>query len=581
MWNKKRDKIFLFYIEFGNGVSPFRQTKSIQIGILSIGTYLKEKGYNVQTFFDCYPDTDELKRLISWERVRVIGFYTTMDNICRVQALTDFIKENFPKIIVIFGGPLATIRPALLLEEGRADIVVRYEGEYTMEELMDYYYHDKGSLEDIKGITYRDGNEIKHNPDRPFIEDLDELPILDRDLVPFKEDYPILLTGRGCPYNCTFCFQGTGHYYRMRSVENIMKEVDGLLERYADPVYISFDDDVFITDRDRALALCRELKKRKELRPGFHWFSETRANILYKYPELIKEMKEAGIAVLQFGTESANKKMLEAYNKMITTEQVEFTVKKCVEEDIFQIATTFMLGGPFESRETVEENINFAKKLIRMAPGRIRIVDGFLIPLPGTPIGDHPEKYGIILLKPYWKTGNSGGSECISETVNLKRGELLELKKVFDRELMITMEQELMNIPRKQVEAIFSMLTEGIQALWYDLLSSNTALKRYFNFKDHGIYKTFHELKDFDAYFPQRTDFSYELSEDRITLDRFGRKYLLNPFESRILILSAGRIRFREMVSILKEEFPESSTQKILDFYRKMDDIYGIVFAKV
>ena len=413
MWNKKRDKIFLFYIECGNGVSPFRQTKSIQIGILSIGTFLKEKGYNVQTFFDCYPDTDELKRLISWERVRVIGFYTTMDNIYRVQALTDFIKEKFPKIIVVFGGPLATIQPAVLLEEGRADIVVRYEGEYTMEELLDYYYHDKGNLEDIKGITWRSGNEIRSNPDRPFIENLDELPILDRDLVPFKEDYPILLTGRGCPYNCTFCFQGTGHYYRMRSVENIMKEVDYLLDKYKDPVYISFDDDVFITDRDRAMGLCKELKKRKEIRPGFHWFAETRANILYKYPELIREMKEAGIAVLQFGTESANKKMLEAYNKMITTEQVEFIVKKCVEEDIFQIATTFILGGPFESKNTVAESINFAKKLIRMAPGRIRIVDGFLIPLPGTPIGDNPEKYGITLLKPYWRTGGTGGSECI------------------------------------------------------------------------------------------------------------------------------------------------------------------------
>ena len=168
-----------------------------------------------------------------------------------------------------------------------------------------------------------------------------------------------------------------------------------------------------------------------------------------------------------------------------------------------------------------------------------------------------------------------------SETVHLKREELIELKKIFDRELMVTIEEELMNIPRKQVEAIFSMLTEGIQALWYNLLSSNTALKRYFNFKDHAIYRTVNELTDFDAYFPQRTDFSYELSGSCITLDRFGKKYLLNPFESKLLTLSSGRIRFKEIVSILKEDFPESSPGKILEFYRKMDDIYGIVFAKV
>jgi radical SAM superfamily enzyme YgiQ (UPF0313 family) len=90
-------------------------------------------------------------------------------------------------------------------------------------------------------------------------------------------------------------------------------------------------------------------------------------------------MKEAGIAVLQFGTESANNKMLEAYNKMITTEQVEFTVKKCVEEDIFQIATTFILGGPFESRETVEESINFAKKTDQNGTGKNKNSRRFLI----------------------------------------------------------------------------------------------------------------------------------------------------------------------------------------------------------
>jgi len=187
----------------------------------------------------------------------------------------NFIKENFPKIIVIFGGPLATIRPALLLEEGRADIVVRYEGEYTMEELMDYYYHDKGSLEDIKGITYRDGNEIKHNPDRPFIEDLDTLPLPDRDLLyepikTFDIQFPRIITGRGCPFRCAFCHEGNiSRPLRLRSVDRVLKDVETILDSDDNINYIAFLDDTFTISPDRVKDICKGLCRLRWVRQTF------------------------------------------------------------------------------------------------------------------------------------------------------------------------------------------------------------------------------------------------------------------------------------------------------------------------
>ena len=588
MWNKKRDKIFLFYIECGDGMNIDRKTDYIQLGLLSIATVLKINEYQVQLFFDSYPDMDELKRLISWERVRIIGFYTAIDNIVRIKELTEFIKKTFPRIKVIYGGPQATLRPLELLQESRVDIVVRYEGEYTMVELLDYFYLGKGSLEDIRGITYRDGDKIKHNPDRPFIENLDELPILDRDLLPYKEDYPSILTGRGCPYNCTFCFQGTGQYYRMRSIENVLKELDDLLSRHKDPLYIGFSDDTFTADPDRTVKLCREIKKRKELRPGFHWYAEGRANILYQYPELISEMRDSGLKVMQFGIESANEEMLRLYKKMITKEQIEFTVKKCVEEDIFNIVVSFILGGPFESRETIEESLIFAKKLISMAPGRIKIINGYLTPLPGTPIGDEPGKYGIIPISPFLKTGSAGGRDYLAETVNLKYWELVELKQFFDREINDAMNKEINNIPGHQVEELFRLPSEGIKSLWYDMMSSNSALKRYFNFKEHPLYKSVDELniEDITDYFPQRTDMNFIPGQDGIILDRYGKKYKLDRFRARIFHLSAGRLKFKDIVKIISEEYEEfSSSEEIINelikFYSELDNIYGVVFSKI
>jgi radical SAM superfamily enzyme YgiQ (UPF0313 family) len=597
MWNKKRDKIFLFYIECGDGMNIDRKTDYIQLGLLSIATVLKLHEYQVQLFFDSYPDMDELKRLISWERVRMVGFYTAIDNIVRIRELTEFIKKTFPRIMVIYGGPQATLKPVELLHESKADIVVRYEGEYTMIELLDYFYLGKGSLEDILGITYRDGDKIKHNPDRPFIENLDELPLLDRDLLPYKEDYPSILTGRGCPYNCTFCFQGSGQYYRMRTVENVLHELDDLLSRYKDPLYIGFSDDTFTADPDRTVRLCREIKKRKELRPGFHWYAEGRANIFYQYPELIGEMRDSGLKVMQFGIESANEDILRLYKKMITKEQVEFTVRQCVEENIFHIVVSFILGGPFESRETIEESLNFAKKLISMAPGRIKIINGYLAPLPGTPIGDEPEKYGIIPLSPFLKTGSAGGRDYLSETVNLKYWELAELKQFFDREINDAMNKEINNIPGEQVAELFRLSSEGIKSIWYDMLSSNIALRRYFNFREHTLYKSIDCLKrdksidclkreDITDYFPQRTDQNFVPVQDGIILDRYGKKYRLDSFKSRIFHLSAGRLKFKDIVNIISEEYENfSSSEEIINelikFYAELDNIYGVVFSKI
>jgi len=588
MWNKKRDKIFLFYIECGDGLTPSRKPDDIQIGLLSIGTFLKEKGYQIRLFTDRYPDLDELKRMISWSRVRIIGFYTATDNIYRIIEITEFIKKTFPKIIIVYGGPQATVRPLELLQESFADIIVRYEGEYTMLDLVNYYFLKEGSLENIAGITYRDGNTIKTNPDRPFIENLDDLPIIDRNLLPYKEDYPSILTGRGCPYNCTFCFQGTGHYYRMRSVANVMKELDSLLARYDDPLYIGFTDDTFIADPERTIRLCREIKKRKEFRPGFHWYAETRANILYQYPELIREMKEAGLKFMQFGIESANELILKIYKKMITPEQVEFVIKKCVEEDIFQIVVSFILGGPFETKETIEESLNFAKKLIRLSPGRLRILNGSLTPLPGTPLGDEPEKYDIIPIAPYMRVGSAGGREYLSETVKLKLWELDELKQRFSKEVVNTMNEEIHNIPVHQVEKLFTYPAEGMTSMWYNMMNNCIALRRYFNFKKHPLYKSIKELKDeeLEKYFPQRTNTIYKITPDGIILDRYGKNYKLNSFETRMFQLSGGKIKFKDIVNIILEEFknfssPDQVREKLIKFYRELDKIYGIIFAKI
>ena len=299
-----------------------------------------------------------LDELCTQQKAAMIGLYCDYANVTENQFVSRYIKERYG-IPVIVGGPQATSLDETFFKEARCDAVVYHEGELTVLELMDCLLDGTGRLEDIKGIAYWQTDEVKTTTPRPVIENLDALPFVDEDcyLLPQKNRrYLCIMTGRGCPFHCAFCYEGrSSGKVRFRSVGNVLEEIDRFLEevpREVEP-YILFTDDTFTLDEKRVHRLCEGLKERQEKR-HFHWFCEGHVHTLKLHPDMIKDIAAAGALRIQLGIESGVPRVLEAYRKHTTPEEIKEVVAACRETGIKQIYGNIILGSAFFSKEIYE-----------------------------------------------------------------------------------------------------------------------------------------------------------------------------------------------------------------------------------
>ena len=227
----------------------------------------------------------------------------------------DKIKQVKPDTIVVLGGYHPTFEYESVLEEPSVDVVVRGEGEYTFLELVQTI-ESGGDLKDVEGLAFydKDDNSLVVTPDRPVIENLDELPFPAFHLFPMDK-YRILnittnvatiITTRGCPMQCSFCSSAAlhGHKLRRRSYENVVDEIE-LRLKLENIDTIAFMDDTFTLNKKFVKDLCAEIKRRNL---EFWWGCTSRVDTLDE--ELLQIMKDAGCITLFIGVESADQQML-------------------------------------------------------------------------------------------------------------------------------------------------------------------------------------------------------------------------------------------------------------------------------
>ncbi|PIP21490.1 MAG: hypothetical protein COX39_02765 [Candidatus Nealsonbacteria bacterium CG23_combo_of_CG06-09_8_20_14_all_40_13] len=307
----------------------------------------------------------EFKNLIKKQRAQIIGFTATTPAIKKVYHLTQLIKKISPAKIIA-GGPHVTALPEEALSEG-IDLVVRGEGEETILDLLSNLERpDK-----VLGLSYKLKNKFFHNPDRPLIKNLDDLPRPARQLFPSLSYYkgqPVLgnklplgtiLTSRGCPFDCLFCYKAIfGRRYRFRSVSNILAEWEELIKKYQ-AKEMAIVDDSFSANPFQVIHLCDELIKRKLVIP---WSCPIGIRVDTITEELILRMKKAGCYRVALGIESGSERMLKIIGKKINLNQVREAVKICQKVGI-QTMGFFVLGNPGETEKSLEETINLAQNL--------------------------------------------------------------------------------------------------------------------------------------------------------------------------------------------------------------------------
>lgn len=302
----------------------------------------------------------------------------------------DLAKRINPRIKTIAkGSHFLVYDKEILTSFKNLDVAIRGEPEITIKELV-----DGNDYSGISGITFRKDSEIIRNPDRPFLENLDELALPARHLLnnslyrcpDNNEPIAFITASRGCPGRCIFCASGmvSGYKIRLRSVESVLREIEECMGKFGIKNFF-FSADTFTWQKQWLIRLCEEIVK-KGLK--IRWGANSRVDTLDE--ERIVWMKEAGCSVIGFGAESASQILLDKMKKGVAVEQIEEAVALCRKYGI-ESFLVFIIGLPWETQDTARETINFVKRT------RASFIEvNVAYPIPGTEFYSFAKENGLF-----------------------------------------------------------------------------------------------------------------------------------------------------------------------------------------
>lgn len=328
------------------------------LGIMSLSAFLKEKGHHCE-FIDLKFDRDYIS-CIKKIKPDIIAYSIISNTWQFYQKLNLEIKAKF-NVFSVFGGPHTTFFPDFIKNEG-VDAICVGEGEYAILDLANALEKNE-DITRIQNLWIKKENEIFKNTPRRLIDDLDSLPFADRDLINIYNHYRNrsrvrLITSRGCPYNCSYCFnhsyrelyKDNGKMFRQRSVENVISELR-LLKKMYNPRNIEFHDDVFIIDKFWIKEFLIQYKS--EIDVPF----DINVRVDLVTPEIMRQIKDAGCKCVHFGIEAGNPEIRnKLLNRNISNEQI-INAAQLFKKEKLKTKPFNIVGLPGETVENVIETI--------------------------------------------------------------------------------------------------------------------------------------------------------------------------------------------------------------------------------
>ncbi len=371
-----------------------RHPPFIPLGIGYLAAVLEKNGYSVNVI-DCQAlklTLIDVENELRKHQPDLVGLTSTTLTYKSALKIIEVAKKTLPACVTVLGGPHVTFWDKEAFQECPSlDVVVRREGEYTLLELVQRLDAGK-SYHDVIGTTCKKDGKIVKNPDRPYIENIDELPFPAVHLFPIEQFnkygniiFPVM-TSRGCVYWCDFCtaVRMFGRKYRMRSPKKVVDELELLYKKYGEKQY-TFYDDAFTVDQTRTHEICDEILKRGL---SIKWDCETRVDMVSK--DLLLKMKKAGCIAVWYGVEAGSQKVRDAMGKGINTQQTLNAFKWTQDAGMIAVAS-IILGFPGETKETAWESVKLLKEI---NPDEIGIY--IATPYPGTPMYDYVTKMGWL-----------------------------------------------------------------------------------------------------------------------------------------------------------------------------------------
>ncbi len=336
--------------EAGDLDADFFQTP---YGLFSLGAQALRAGHQVKVLNLSAFTWAKVEQVIASLDAELFGMSCWTSNRRGVALLAEAIKRFHPAAHVLIGGPHATPLGREMLEHYPAiDSVSIGESEDTFMELVARL--EAGSdPRGIPGTLYRDVSGVKAAPARASIHDLDTLAS------PHEYfDTHIVMTSRGCPWQCTFCGAETtwGRGFRGQSVPYVLDALEKAIARLSVKM-VQVKDDTFTTNKKRVLELCQGIRGRKL---QFLWSCDTRVDVLSD--DLLREMRLAGCQRLSLGVETGSPRILHNINKRITIEKIEAAAAMAKRVGI-QVRFYMMLGNRGETADTFRETLAFLARV--------------------------------------------------------------------------------------------------------------------------------------------------------------------------------------------------------------------------
>ena len=370
-------------------------------GSAYIAATLRKNGIDVEIYnqdYHHYPN-EHLIEYLNKNKFDVIGLGIIAGyyQYRRLLQISEAINKAKNRPYYILGGHGPSPEPEFFLKKTGADAVVIGEGEETIIELLNaiIYHRD---LKQVKGIAFRDGNNVIITPRRSLIRDIDSLPLPAYDLFPMeyyrlvrepnctRSDFLMpILSGRGCPFKCNFCYR-MDKGFRPRSNEAIVEEIRFLKMNYG-ITYIIFSDELLMSSEKRAIDLSRSIIKANL---GIKWWCNGRLN--YAKPDVLKLMKKAGCIFINYGIEAMDDQILKNMNKALTVKQIIRGIEATLNEGISP-GLNIIFGNIGENKDTLKKGVEFLLKYDDGAQLRtIRPVT----PYPGSPLYYYAIKEGLL-----------------------------------------------------------------------------------------------------------------------------------------------------------------------------------------
>jgi anaerobic magnesium-protoporphyrin IX monomethyl ester cyclase len=377
--------------------------------LMAISSVLREANIPVEIVdFSVLSKEEEIvaiDSLANRDDILLVGFTLMSVQVRHCLQIAKRIKEGNSDTKIIIGGIHAVLYPEETCRHELIDYVCYADGEEMMIDLAEFLYNkQEGDPTHIPALLYKKDGVVQKNPvgELPVIDHLPYSPfdLLDIDKYIHRSWHPTdpshatryfdILTGKGCPFRCTFCINALEDFYdreyRGMSAERILDEIEYLMEKY-DAKHFKFVDELFFVNRKRLHSFLDGVEERNL---KFTWTGNIRADYFtrnYVNSKMLKRIKDSGCVFLTMGTESGSQRMLDFMKKDLKIESV-IVAATALDKIGITGGFSFMYGLPSETNEDIKATFKLIEKIYGIHPDIYIFGPQIFRPYPGNSLYD-------------------------------------------------------------------------------------------------------------------------------------------------------------------------------------------------